>query len=224
MINRKNIDKSHLRPLEEFYRPYVNKTYGMQGMQKLINQFDFNTVLDIGCGKGIHSELFQLKGKSVTSIDYGDSVYFQSGKPDKAIIGDYMNYQPQTPFECIWCCHVLEHQLNPNLFLKKIYNDIEDDGVLAITVPPLKHEIVGGHVSLWNAGLLLYHLVHAGFDCKQASLLRYAYNITCIVKKKAIEHFPKLTFDSGDIDLLAAYLPEGLKEGFDGDIYELNWY
>ena len=224
MINSKNILKSHLRPIEDFYRPYVNQSYGMQGMQKLINQFQFETVLDIGCGKGIHSELFQLQGKTVTSIDYGDSVYFQSGKPNNAIIGDYMNYQPEVPFDCIWCCHVLEHQLNPNLFLRKIYNDLADGGVLAITIPPLKHEIVGGHVSLWNAGLLLYHLVHAGFDCKDASLLKYAYNITCIVKKKSIDNFPKLTFDSGDIDLLASFLPEGLKEGFDGDIYELNWY
>lgn len=224
MLNSKNIFKRHLQPLDKFYLPYVNESYGMQGMQKLINDFVFETILDIGCGRGVHSEIFKKKGKNVTSIDYGNSVYFQSGKPKNAIVGDYMGYEPEEKFDSIWCCHVLEHQLNPNLFLKKIYNDLKEDGILAITVPPLKHTIVGGHVSLWNAGLLLYHLVHAGFDCKNAALLKYAYNITCIVQKKSIDNFPKLSFDTGDLDLLTSFMPDGLGEGFDGDIYELNWY
>lgn len=81
---------------------------------------------------------------------------------------------------------MLEHQLNPNIFLKKVYSVIKEDGYLCIIVPPRKPIIVGGHVSIWNAGLLMYHLIHAGFDCSNASIFQYDYNIGIIIKKKVL--------------------------------------
>jgi hypothetical protein len=36
---------------------------------------------------------------------------------------------------------VLEHQQNVGVFLAKCFDDLRDGGILAITVPPLKHEI-----------------------------------------------------------------------------------
>lgn len=224
MINRKNLERKHLKPLDAEFSALINKAYGMQAMQKLLNEYQFESVLDLGSGEGIHSELFKKHAKEVTSLDYGESVYFKNSPSGANIVADYMDVNFEQQFDCIWCSHVLEHQLNPNLFLKKIFSDLKEGGVLALTVPPLKHAIVGGHVSLWNGGLLLYHLVHAGFNCKDASLLHYSYNVSCIVRKKTISEMPKLSFDNGDIDLLANYLPDGLSEGFDGEIFELNWY
>ena len=116
----------------------------------------------------------------------------------------------------------MEHQLNVNHFLKKIFSCLKDDGILAITVPPLKEEIVGGHVSLWNAGLLLYNLILAGFNCKDASVKSYGYNISVIVKKKKAK-LPNLKFDNGDIRDLAEFFPFNATEGFDGQIQEWNW-
>lgn len=86
----------------------------------------------------------------------------------------------------------------------------------------MKNEIVGGHVSIWNAGLLIYNLVMAGFDCRRAAILRYSYNISCIIEKRSIVLPKDLNYDYGDIEKLSMYLPQGLAEGFNGDIYELN--
>lgn len=224
MINRKNLERKHLKPLDAEFSALINKAYGMQAMQKLLKEYQFDSVLDLGSGEGIHSDIFKKRSKNVTSIDYGESVYFKNSTSGANIVADYMEVTFEQQFDCIWCSHVLEHQLNPNLFLKKIFADLKEGGVLVLTVPPLKHAIVGGHVSLWNGGLLLYHLVHAGFNCKEASLLHYSYNISCIITKKTITQLPRLSFDNGDIDLLADYLPDGLSEGFDGEIFELNWY
>ena len=94
--------------------------------------------------------------------------------------------------------------------------------MLAITVPPAMHQIVGGHLSVWNAGLLLYHLILAGFDCRNAHVCQYGYNISVILRKRLIE-LPALHYDSGDINRLAQFLPDGLSEGFNGDIRKLNW-
>jgi len=104
---------------------------------------------------------------------------------------------------------------------------LKPDGVLAITVPPLKHNIVSHHVSLWNAGLLLYHLVLAGWDTTEAKVKQYDYNISVILRRKDIP----VTDISKQVALreLSKYFPKGLRTGaesrvgFDGNIKELNW-
>ena len=115
------------------------------------------------------------------------------------------------------------------MFLKKIYKDLKEEGWLCITVPPMKQQIVGGHVSLWNAGLILYHLILAGFDCSTAKILEYGYNISIVVQKISIKKQLNLVYDSPDMDEIRPYLPETLqfdkrtKRSFDGNIKRLNW-
>jgi hypothetical protein len=89
-------------------------------------------------------------------------------------------------------------------------------------VPPAKHEIVGGHLSIWNAGLLTYNLVLAGIDCSQIRIKRYGYNISAIVHNRRIT-LPALRNDSGDLEILKPYLPAWLRDGVNGDIAEWNW-
>ena len=191
-----------------------------QAFYKLLKEYDFKTVLDIGCGTGEHAKLFREAGKDVTTISL-------SAPAD--VIGDF-NYPPptiiaDTPYDCIWASHVLEHQTNVGIFLERCRYLMDDGGILAITVPPLKHDIVGGHVSRWNAGTLLYNLVLAGFDCSNAAVRTYGYNISVILEKVPIpaEVFTRLSMDSGDIEQLAPYFPLEVREGFDGRIGTVNW-
>lgn len=193
-------------------------------LETLLDHCAFSSVLDVGSGAGQHADIFQDHGKRVTTIDFGVSVYFKQKTSQRTdIIGDYYRYQFSEPFDCIWASHVLEHQPNPNLFLGKIHADLREGGWLAVTVPPLKHPIVGGHLTLWNAGLLVYQLVFAGFNCRHAAIRTYGYNVSVIVRKHSIAELPPLHYDSGDIDRLADYFPAGLKEGFDGRVRRLQW-
>ncbi len=164
-----------------------------------------SSLLDIGSGKGDHASGFR-RCFQVTTIDLTHDADFKQ---------DYLNLHFNEPFDCIWASHVLEHQRNPGWFLDKVRQDLRPNGVLAVTVPPRKDEIVGGHVSLWNAGLLLYHLVLARFDCSKASVFMHGYNISAVLRKKTID-LPPLTMDSGDINRLGRYFPLEVKEGFDG--------
>lgn len=213
-------------------KPSDNYIFGEEAIYKMLKDFSFNTVLDIGCGAGVHSEIFKKHKKKVTSLDYGKSPYLlDKNNNNEVIIADFMEYDfKNKKFDAVWCCHVLEHSLNPNLFLEKINSVLKDDGVLAITVPPLKDEIVGGHVSFWNPGLLLYNLIIAGFDCREVILKRYGYNISIILKKRYIDIKSKLIFDNGDISLIKKYLPKSIKYNlnykdvsFNGNIKEINW-
>lgn len=190
----------------------------------LLKKYTFETVLDIGSGDGKHAELFRKHGKVVTEIDLGQSCYARL-RADKqnVILGDYLSIDfGEQKFDAIWASHVLEHQLNINLFLKKIHKDLIEGGVLAITVPPLKNDIVGGHISLWNSGLLVYNLILAGFNCKSARVKKYGYNISVIVRKQSLI-LPMLSFDSGDIEKLAGFFPGQVHEGFNGDFSDPGW-
>jgi SAM-dependent methyltransferase len=204
--------------------PYKCLPFAGFAFKKLVEDYNFETVLDVGSGAGSHSELFEKFGKKVTSIDFGKSIYYlKKSETFTSISADYYTYKFDKSFDAIWASHVLEHQPNPNLFLRKIFSDLREDGVLAVTVPPMKSQIVGGHLSLWNAGLLLYHLVFAGFDCSHARIKQYGYNVSVILKKKSINLMPYLAYDCGDINLLVQYFPEGITEPFDGNIRDLNW-
>lgn len=219
-------------------------------IQKLLDDYQFDTVLDIGCGSGQHSEIFKEYGKKVTAIDYGQSKYYKNNQlTDIDIIEDDFNYWcsynwekgKDLAFDCIWASHVLEHQSDLDSFFLNLrwlsFNKekmINKKGmIVAITVPPKKDLVVSGHLSIWNAGLLLYNLVSHGIDCRNAKILEYGYNISVIFQIEDIyinSKMPKLNYDSGDLLKLKEFFPSGIQWQsvkndivFDGDIKELNW-
>jgi len=185
-------------------------------LKKFLEQ-DWNDCLDIGSGDGVFAERMRDYGRHVTEIDINPR------KDSSVLSGFYQDMQFSHQFNAIWASHILEHQLNVIDFLIKIYNDLKENGWLAITVPPMKNEIVGGHLTIWNAGLLLYNLILAGFDCKNAMIKTYDYNVSVIISKQTIV-LPTLKYDNGDIETLAEFFPPGVaKQGFNGDIKEMNW-
>ncbi|MBU8921785.1 MAG: class I SAM-dependent methyltransferase [Bacteroidales bacterium] len=167
------------------------------------SDLEFGSVLDIGSGSGSHAAHFRDLSKTVTTVNL---------EPPADMVGDYLELElPQ--HDLVWASHVLEHQPNPNLFLRKCFADT--GRYFCVTVPPLKHEIVGGHLTLWNAGLLLYNMVIAGWDCSEAKVMTYGYNISVLVEKKKAD-LPPLKMDSGDIERLSGFFPFPVWQGFDG--------
>ncbi len=166
--------------------------------------------LDVGSGDGQHSRMMESMGITVIECDLSTGNLYERTA-----------YRAQS-FHGIWMSHVLEHALNVHEFLSKVFYELEDAGVLCVTVPPAKHEIVGGHVSLWNAGLLCYRLILAGFDCSEARVGTYGYNISVIVRKKAAV-LPSLAMDNGDIERLAPYFPIPFEQNTRGDFGNVRW-
>jgi len=197
-----------------------------QCMIKLLLDYGFFSVLDIGSGDDRAAKLFRLANKNVTTIDinpYNNPTW----------VGDFKDYPTINKFDCVWCSHVLEHQLNVGNFLTKILQFAPK--VVAITVPPLKNEIVGGHYTLWNMGLLIYNMVMAGFDCNELVGIKQGYNISVITPVKPIPPYflEKIKYGKGDIKELELYFPlisdsdsqmTNVWHGFNGDIKELRWY
>lgn len=196
---------------------------GSEALIRLMGYDDVRRVLDIGSGAGEHAAFMRRADREVFTVDL---------QPPADLVGDFMDWRAgMFGFDAVWCCHVLEHQIDVGAFLAACLRRLRPGGVMAVTVPPMKHEIVGGHVSLWNAGLLLYRLVLAGFDCREARVGTYAsgpgyppYNVSVIVRKPLEPiRLPELRMDRGDIEALAHFFPVPVAQGFDGRLGDVRW-
>jgi hypothetical protein len=108
----------------------------------------------------------------------------------------------------------LEHQRNPGSFIEKLIECCSSDGYVVITVPFPHRRLWGGHLSLWTPGILAYNIVMCGVDISGAQVF-YGYRETSIIFKPLRVVLPDLTFDNGDLDVLAKYLPKFARENFD---------
>lgn len=188
-----------------------------QAVNLLLTQYEFDSVLDVGCGDGLQARHFARHGKRVTTISFES---YGAYRPD--FVGDFDDFASDERYDLVWCSHALEHQANVGQFLQRLLSFVAPGGLLAITVPPARPYIVGGHLTVWNAGLLLYNLIVAGVDCREARLKVYGYNISLIVRVRRAE-LPALRHDIGDIERLAPFFPMPVQQGFDGRIEEINW-
>lgn len=198
---------------------------GGEALDRLLEYEDVQTVLDIGSGEGKHAKIMEKTGRKVTTVSYISPADY---------IGDFMNLMVEAPeggFDAIWASHVLEHQLDVNSFLRKCSQLLREDGLLVITVPPGKNEVVGGHLTVWNTGLLLYNLIMAGFDCSNARVSgcytsvsgTQPYNLSVIVRNRKIELPNDLERDFGDIGKLQQFFPVPIAHGFDGNLPPAGW-
>lgn len=188
--------------------------FAIQALERFLMYPDVIRILDVGSGRGAHARNMAATGRSVVT---------NSLIPPGDLIGPFEALDlADESFDGVWMSHVLEHAENPGLFLRKAFSLLRADGVLAVTVPPLKHGIVGGHVNLFNTGLLLYRMILAGFDCSEARVGTYGYNVSVIVRKKAAT-LPALVMDRGDLEALSIFFPCQVTHGFDGRLSNINW-
>jgi SAM-dependent methyltransferase len=187
---------------------------------RLVEEYDFETVLDIGSGAGEHTRFFRHYGKQVFSVDLDTGADY---------VGDFNALVLDRQFDVVWCSHVLEHQRNVGNFLEKIYAAVKDDtGILALTVPVHpRQRLLCGHITSWNAGLLCYNLVLAGFDCSEARALQTAYELGLIVRKKraiAPEIGQSAAFHMPDqLNKLAKFFPFPVSQSANAEVLDVNW-
>lgn len=168
--------------------PFIETVYYSHlTLLKMCKQYSFNTVLDIGSHEQKISRIFRYLGKTVTCVEAAPG-YEADYK------GDYLTVNFPEKFDAIWCSQTYEHQRNPGIFLDKIFDDLKEGGVLALTIPwHITHSICFGHVNSTSPLMLIYQLVCAGFDCSQISLKLYNSNIGIILRKKyngIVRHLP----------------------------------
>jgi SAM-dependent methyltransferase len=189
---------------------------------KLVKDYSFDSILDIGCGDGNELILFRYFASTVVGVN--DDPNAKNISVD--FFGDYLDYIPDEPFDAIWCSHVLEHIRNPGLFLDKIFHDLKDGGVLALSVPyhdfnTALDNMIFGHFNRYNIPLLVYALVAAGFDCRDLRFRIYCGQISFLLKKipNNVSNCARATAYQKD---MFRFFPKEIENGYT-DLDSLNW-
>jgi SAM-dependent methyltransferase len=154
--------------------------YSQLTLFKLLTDYgrDFDSVLDIGSHWGNVANVFKSLGKRVTTCEVmpGCEADYKA---------DYLTIDFPEKFDAIWCSQVLEHQRNVGFFLNKIFDDLNDGGILALTVPvQTDMNLSFGHCNLFSPLIVIYHLVSAGFCCRDIKLKLYDGNIGVVLRKR----------------------------------------
>ena len=201
-----------------------------QAMDRVL-RMEWTDGIDIGCGDGTHTRILAESApqRRVVSVDYGRSIYAQRAAYPPTVVGDFMaSPEAGSPYlarayDLVWCSHVLEHMPDSRSAIRRLAQLCRPSGILAITVPPRKDEIVGGHLSIWNAGLLVYAMCAAGLDMSDCRIGTYGYNCSVIVHKR-MRPSVGLENDSGDIIRLRQWLPPPCRtEPYNGWIEGWRW-
>jgi 2-polyprenyl-3-methyl-5-hydroxy-6-metoxy-1,4-benzoquinol methylase len=203
----------------------------------LLNHTEFNTALDIGGGEGLVSKIFKFLGKTVTTIEPGESIprlpEFDSIEVDHK--EDYLKINFDKKFDVIWSSHVLEHIRNPGIFLDKVFNDLNEGGTLALAVPYFEENdperIVDSHINKFSIGTMIYHLIGAGFNCKNISITVNDSEL-CVLLKKVSNGLHQVNTSYSLIDI-TKFLPEtniqyafrsdGSRLSFKFEEHSINW-
>ncbi len=208
--------------------------YSHLGLARLITEYDFTNIIEIGSRNGVAARAFSFLGKEVYTVEVHEGY-------KASYTGDYVDIQFPMPVDAIWCSHVLEHQRNVGRFCEKLYDDLKEGGILALTVPTSLSPLLIGHCNIFTPLHLIYNLILAGFDCSDARLKCYDWQMTVLVRKTpngiprigfaTTHHSPSVQSDPemGSNPKLLQYFPKRIADGFTpaghiwGEIDAINW-
>ncbi|MBT1444936.1 methyltransferase domain-containing protein [Shewanella sp. JM162201] len=141
---------------------------------------DFNTIADFGCGAGVLLDTIrqQKPDAHFTGFDFKSGVT-PEGIPitacDLNAPGDILQVARGAQFDLIVSSHVLEHLIQPVLFLSSLKQRLKHGGILFIEVPDSGYEpdnclhetnlIHGQHIHYYTEESLLRMAAVAGFEC-----------------------------------------------------------
>jgi SAM-dependent methyltransferase len=214
--------------LKEDIKPYFY-IRGNYDVMRCTDHIKFDSIFDVGCGKGGASLYFANQSKKVTAITIGEEFHTFRTEWFKELnidveYGDFANYSTEKKFDAVWMSHSLEHTQLPGQFLKNAWSILNDNGWLFVLVPPYNHLLTNGHFSTgWNMGTLMYNLLVSGFNIKSGHFVRYGSNLCAFVQKKPNYHLEPGTYVSIASSAAEWPLPVHHHSSLE-NIYQINWF
>ncbi len=184
---------------------------------RFVDRFRPAEVLDVGCGAGTAWPIFRAAGVRITGIDIlpPESVP-ASGDSCSYVRGDFMSHDFGRKFDAVFSSHMVEHVQDTASFLRRFFDLLRPGGSFCLIWPPPKPNVVGGHVHVFNVGLMLYNIVRLGISCREAATFRSGYSLGVMGPGRRFQ-VPELNFGLGEIERLAAWFPFPAAQDFDGD-------
>ena len=105
-------------------------------VKRVINK-DNPKLLDVGCGTGWTTSIWQKEGFQVTGLEPSRSrcEYGRENYNLNIVNGLLEDLEGENKYDVIVLRHVLEHIEDPGDFLTKLKNNLNEEGVILITIP-----------------------------------------------------------------------------------------
>jgi SAM-dependent methyltransferase len=162
------------------------------------------TILDIGCGPGIHLDYFRSKNLVGTGLDRNPDYFLFHGQIEHV---ESIRQLDGRQFDYVFASHVLEHYPNTFATIAEWRCYLRDGGTLIVFVPPFANDVSDDHWATgWNVGQLAMTFVAAGFDCRQSTFYQTANQVFGFGQKHE-------TAGSFMIAEALPFLPPAMKEG-----------
>ena len=161
-----------------------------------------SSVLDVGSGMGWSLEWFKKKYnniKNIYAIEMSTKCksYIKNDLGGVVISDDAEKYYEKKNIDLTISRHSLEHSMQPDIYLKNIYNNLSDDGLFYLEVPDMmnffgrlqKYWFRLPHTYYFSKNTLLSILNKIGFE---TIIIKEGNNGTghlwCLLKKKDAEN------------------------------------
>ena len=143
-------------------------------------KYKWETLIDFGCGYGLHCAEFAKSGRKITGIDLGfvpEALEDAKAGGYTLISGSWEKLGDKT-FDVGYSACCLEHLPAPIAALHEWGRIVKPGGKLFIAVPAYSERLSVGHiVTGWHVGQLMYCLALAGWDCRNGRFTRHEYEI-----------------------------------------------
>lgn len=182
-------------------------------------------VIEIGCGSGAMLDIINQAGMKAYGLEHSKKSVALGKLKKRRIFQGYLNdlkHLKKSPYDAFVCYNFLEHIPNINLFVKKIRENIKDNGVGIITVPNLDYliktksfyEFVADHLSYFTKNTIKYLFEKNNFKIIECKLINNSNDIFLIIQKvkfpvkikKTKNNILNLTRDYKEVENLIYYL------------------
>ena len=167
-------------------------------------------VLDLGVGSGTASRAFVSQGATVVGVDVEDAPFEHDRYQHRQGPVEYM--EASTQYDLIWTANLLQCLPNVQAFLVQLAQSLEDDGYLYIAVPSKSQDRLSiGSLTVWTPALLIYNLVCAGWDCRNAEWYTEYDTIGLCIPNERIEDMSWRTGTPQEEAFFNEYTPAPLR-------------
>lgn len=174
--------------------------YGLDFLQFIQkNVSNGQKICDIGAGGLYVLNELKKKGYKTLAVDPSKEAIFNGEKMGIDVVSDFYETVDlkKERIEVFIHYDVLEHIRYPDLFLRKHYNELSENGKIVFAVPDCTTAIFNGdismilaqHINYFDSNSLANMVKRAGFEIEKISKSSFGGVLYCAAKKgKAIDH------------------------------------
>ncbi len=150
--------------------------------------------LEVGCGRGEFIKVLTEFPADVSGMEHKADLVEIAGKDGLHVWREFPETAEQIfrngPYDVFLSFNFLEHQPNPDVMLKAIWNNLAENGMGLVTVPALEYildhgsyyELIRDHLAYYSFGTLRGLLERNGFQVLEEEMINRD-TISMIVKK-----------------------------------------